>query len=160
MPTPQAPPTDLSASFPSPVPGQDSFIGAFTVQFLLEGAAFWGTPRHLVNRTNHSFFQMNIPQRDISTAEAGKLVLAKLDRVLRGAKAPQKLIQAALIPVFGIRWDAQVIKRITRNRLCEILYKLRNSKLDAPTYRRVSLSFGSRPVKPSVTFRPPGLPGG
>ena len=73
---------------------------------------------------------MNIPQRDIATAEAAKLVLKNLDNALRDTKAPKKLIQAALIPVFGIRWDAQVIRRITRDRLCAILCALRNSNLD------------------------------
>ena len=82
---------------------------------------------------------MNIPQRDIATAEAAKLVLRSLDNTLKDTKAPMKLIQAALIPVFGIRWNAQVIRRITRERLCNILSRLRNSKLDPLTYRRVSL---------------------
>ena len=56
------------------------------------------------------FSNMNIPQRDITTAEAAKLVLRNLDNTLRDTKAPKKLIQTALIPVFGIRWDAQVIE--------------------------------------------------
>ena len=86
---------------------------------------------------------MNIPQRDIATAEAAKLVLGNLERTLRDTKAPRKLIQLAIIPVFGIRWDAQVIRRLTRNRLCRILCSLRNSKLDPLTYRRVSLLWHS-----------------
>ena len=86
---------------------------------------------------------MNIPQRDIATAEAAKLALASLERTLRDTQAPKKLIQKAIIPIFGIRWNAQVTRRITRNRLCAILYKLRNSKLDPLTYRRVSLFWQS-----------------
>ena len=82
---------------------------------------------------------MNIPQRDIATAEAAKLVLSSLQRVLSDTKAPRKLTQSDLIPVFGIRWGAQVIRRITSARLCNILCSLRNSKLDPLTYRLVSL---------------------
>ena len=82
---------------------------------------------------------MFIPQRDIATAEAAKLVLSKLEKVLSDTKAPCKLIQNAIIPVFGIRWDQAVYRRVTRNRLCSILCSLRNSKLDKETYRRVSL---------------------
>ena len=82
---------------------------------------------------------MYIPQRDIATAEAAKLVLSRLQKVLSDTKAPCKLIQNAIIPVFGIRWDAAVYRRVTRDRLCSILYALRNSKLDKETYRRVAL---------------------
>ena len=93
--------------------------------------------------TNHLFLHMDIPQRDIATAEAAKLVLQGLERALRDTNALKKLLQAALIPVFGIRWDAQVIGRVTRGRLCEILRLLRNSKLDPVNYRRVSLLWHS-----------------
>ena len=34
---------------------------------------------------------MNIPQRDIATAKAEKLVLGNLERTLRDAEAPKKL---------------------------------------------------------------------
>ena len=82
---------------------------------------------------------MNIPQRDIETAEAAKLVLSNLERALHDTKAPEKLLQAALLPVFGIIWDSQVIRSITRDRLCRILCSLRNSKLGPASYRKVSL---------------------
>ena len=88
--------------------------------------------------SNH-FFSMNIPQRDIATAEAAKLVLSKLQRTLLDTKASKKLIQASLIPVFGVRRDAQVIRRVTSARMCRILCSLRNSRHDALSYRRVSL---------------------
>ena len=81
---------------------------------------------------------MNIPQRDIATREAAKLVLANLQKVLADATSPTKLIRNAAIPAFGIRWDARVISRVKSGRLCNILWSLRNSKLHAPTYGRVS----------------------
>ena len=62
---------------------------------------------------------------------------------MRDTNAPKKLLQKAIIPVFGIRWNAQVIRRITSNRLCKILCSLRNSKLDALTYRRLTLFWHS-----------------
>ena len=80
---------------------------------------------------------MHIPQRDIATAEAAKLVLSNLQRVLADTTSPEKLIQDAPIPVFGIRWDSQVYRRVARNRICRKLCSLRNSKLDSITYRRV-----------------------
>ena len=80
---------------------------------------------------------LDIPQRDIATAEAAKLVLANLQKVLRDTTSPLKLIQQALIPVFGIRWDVRVVRRITRNVLCNILWSLRNSKLSKTDYERV-----------------------
>ena len=82
---------------------------------------------------------MHIHQRDIATAEAEKLVLANIQKVLADTTYPKKLIQDARIPVFGIRWGAAVYRRITRDRLCRILRSIRNSKLDSLTYRRMSL---------------------
>ena len=82
---------------------------------------------------------MHIPQRDIATAEAAKLVLSRLQGVLPDTTSPKKLIKNASIPIFGIRWDAAVIRRVTRDRLCAVLCPLRNTKLDSETYRRISL---------------------
>lgn len=81
---------------------------------------------------------MHIPQRDIATAAAADLALASLQKVLSDTKSSNKLIQSALIPIFGIRWGAQVIRRM-EGKLRGILRKLRNSNLDSETYRRVSL---------------------
>ena len=77
--------------------------------------------------------------REIATAEAAKLVLTKLQKVLSDTTSHKKLIQSALVPVFGIRWGAQAIGRITRDTLRRILWTLRNSKLDAETYQTASL---------------------
>ena len=81
---------------------------------------------------------MHIPQRDIDTSEEAKLFMANLQKVLADATSPKKLIREALIPAFGIRWDAQVIRSVEGGRLRRITRSLRNSKLDALTYRMVS----------------------
>ena len=90
--------------------------------------------------TNQSFSEnMHIPQRDVATAEEANLALSSLQKVLSDTTPPKKLIRNALIPVFSIRWGAQVIRRVTRDRLCRVLCSLRNSKLDSDTYRKISL---------------------
>ena len=81
---------------------------------------------------------MHIPQRDIATAEAAKLALSSLQKVLPDTTSPEKLIRNALIPVFGIRRDALAFRRVTMDRLGRVLCSLRNSKLDSETYRGIS----------------------
>ena len=72
---------------------------------------------------------MDIPHRYLATAHAARLVIDRLRTHLMGTSTPRnKLIEAA-IPVFGIRWDAQGINRIGSERLCDILWSLRNSEL-------------------------------
>ena len=81
---------------------------------------------------------MHIPQMDVATGEAAKLVISNLQRALAATTSPGNLILAALVPIFGIRWDAQVTRRVTSARLRSVLCSLRNSKLRALTYQRVS----------------------
>ena len=80
---------------------------------------------------------MEIPNRDLATARAAELVLANLERQLVDPTNPIKLISQALLPVFGIRWDADVIRRVSPGRLRKILWSLRNSKLSTQDYNRV-----------------------
>ena len=80
---------------------------------------------------------MEIPHREIATSDAAKLVRANLQRVLAATSSPKKEITNAVTPIFGIRWDAQVVRRVTADRLREILWSLRNSKLDTANYQRV-----------------------
>ena len=80
---------------------------------------------------------MQVPQVEIATSEAARLVLCNLERVIRDVSTPLEYIRGALVPIFGIRWDAQIIRRIGSERLREILWPRRNSKLGEATYGRV-----------------------
>ena len=80
---------------------------------------------------------MDIHQREIATAAAAQLVLSNLQRVLSDTSTPKKEIAASAIPVFGTRWGALAIRRVTARRLRNILLPLRNSKLDNANYRRI-----------------------
>ena len=82
---------------------------------------------------------MHIPQWDIAAGQAEELVRDNMRKVSRGTPSPKKLIQDALIPVFGIRWDASAGRRVKSTRICNIIWHIRNSKLDSLTYRGISL---------------------
>ena len=73
---------------------------------------------------------MHIPQREVATAEAAKLVVSRLQTVLADLSSPKKMIVDAALPIFGIRWNAAVIRRVGKEPLRRILWSLRNSKLD------------------------------
>ena len=80
---------------------------------------------------------MHIPQREIATSDAAKLVLSNLQKVLADTSSPKKEITAAVTPIFGIRRGAQVVRRVTAERLRKILWSSRNSKIDNTNYLRV-----------------------
>ena len=80
---------------------------------------------------------MDIPNRDIATAEASGLVLARLRRVFVDATSPKNPTPQAIVPIFGIRWYVRVVRRITFGRLWGILWSLRNSKIDQGGYGKV-----------------------
>ena len=81
---------------------------------------------------------MEIANREIVTTSAASLVMGKLPRVISGKLASNATRATALVPVFGIRWSAAVIRRILGRRLCGILGLLRNSKLPQANYNRVA----------------------
>ena len=60
---------------------------------------------------------MVISQRELPTAAAEKQVLPNLQRVLADTSSPMQDIAADAVPIFGIRCDDQVIRRVTANRL-------------------------------------------
>ena len=62
-----------------------------------------------------------IVNRDIATAAAAELALGHLNRSLRPTVASSKLLEAAIIPIIGIRWSAQVIRRVGSRKLNGIL---------------------------------------
>ena len=78
-----------------------------------------------------------IPHREIATVDAAMLVLGNLERVLRDVSSAKKQITAALTPAFGIRWGAQIVRKINSKRLCDILWSLGDSKLEKSNYQRI-----------------------
>ena len=85
---------------------------------------------------------MEAPQRELATTDASKLVLSSLERVLRDTSSTKKQIEDALAPVFGIRWDAQIVREIHSDRMCNIIASLRNSKLGKSNYQRIVTFWG------------------
>ena len=81
---------------------------------------------------------MEIPHREIATTDAAELILSDLEKLLRDTSPTKKKIDDGLIPVLGVKWNAQVIRGVTANRLREILWSIRNSKLGKIYYRRIS----------------------
>ena len=81
---------------------------------------------------------MEIPHRDLATAQAARLVLNNLAKHLFCRSTTRKQLIEALIPVFGIRWDVRVLRRIGTKRLLELLCALRNSAVPRPEYDRIS----------------------
>ena len=81
---------------------------------------------------------MDLPNRDIATAEAAALALAPLMLALKDHSVSRDKIALALRPLFGIRWSRAVIKRVGSGHLCKILSALRNSSLSPVDYERIS----------------------
>ena len=87
---------------------------------------------------------MDFPNRAPSTAAAANLILASLQRVARDAQASESAPAAASIPVFGIRWPVEVIRRggstnVDGSRYLNNLPLLfRNHKIKMVDYNRVS----------------------
>ena len=80
---------------------------------------------------------MLIPHRDLATSGAANLVITQLVKVLGGTTPPKKTIIQAVIPIFGIRWNATVLRRVGKEKLRKVSWPLRNSKLDLGTYLKV-----------------------
>ena len=76
---------------------------------------------------------------ELATWEAAMLAADNLQRVLAGASSPKKLLIKAAIPLFGIRWNAQAVRRVGADRLLRILWSMRQSKLQYETYGRIRL---------------------
>ena len=81
---------------------------------------------------------MDLPNRDIATAEAATLALAPLMLVLKDRSASHLKIATALRPLFGIRRSRAVIKKVGSGHLCKILSAIRNSNLSQTDYDRLS----------------------
>ena len=64
---------------------------------------------------------------------------------------PRNRSQLLRPPCFGLRWDAQIVRRINSKRLCDALWSLRNSKLDKTNYQRI-VSFWGESQKSEPSF--------
>ena len=102
---------------------------------------------------------MEVPHREISIIQSAKLILANLERTLRDLSSTKKQINAALIPAFGIKWDAQIIRGVTADRLREILCSLRNSQLEKHTTEKYP-SYGKLRRNLNPSFHKAGGNGG
>ena len=80
---------------------------------------------------------MNIAQRDIADAAASKVVLDNLQMFLDDTASSRKLISLSLVPFCGIRWSAKIVRRVASDRIREIPWPIRNSKLDKQIYERI-----------------------
>ena len=80
---------------------------------------------------------MEIPHRDLATARAADLVVKNLGATLNDTTASAKKLSDAIIPLFGIRWNIDVIRRVGARELRHVLWRLRNSKLSDRDYNRV-----------------------
>ena len=80
--------------------------------------------------------------------------MAHLNRAIRSTSDTSELLGEAAIPVYGIRWPTQVIRRIGHRKINGSLFLLRNPKLSQTSYARVAqLRKGALLV--SLTFPPP-----
>lgn len=79
---------------------------------------------------------MEIPHRDLATAQSARLVLSNLPKHLFCRSTPRKQLVEAIIPVFGIRWDIHVIRRVGAKRLIGIAIAPRNSAIPTADYNR------------------------
>ena len=55
---------------------------------------------------------MIVPNREIATGEASELVLNSLPKVVLAATSAERQIAEAVVPLFGIRRNAQAIRRV------------------------------------------------
>ena len=79
-----------------------------------------------------------ISNRDIAIAAAAELALAHLNLSIRATPATSLLLEQAIVPIFGIRWSAQALRRVGTSSLNEILCLLRNSPLSQASYARLA----------------------
>ena len=73
-----------------------------------------------------------------ATIAASDLVLKNVERTLRDTSTPINRIRAALVPLFGIQWNKQVICGLAANRFNDILKKLRNRGIDTTSYDKLA----------------------
>ena len=80
---------------------------------------------------------MAIPHRELAKSQAARFAINNIEKHISRSSSTIKQPEEAIIPVFGIRWDTQVIRRVGSKRLCGILAFIRNSKAPQATYNKV-----------------------
>ena len=79
-----------------------------------------------------------IVNRDIATSAAAELTLPNLKKSLNASPCPSKLLEEAIIPIFGITRSARIVRRLGSRKLNGLLCLLRNSTLSQSSYARVA----------------------
>ena len=81
---------------------------------------------------------MEVGKINCATIAASDLALKHVERTINPVGVPLKSMRAALVPLFGIQWNKQVIFGLTTNRFNNILKKLRQRGLDQTTYDKMT----------------------
>ena len=79
-----------------------------------------------------------IHHRAAATAASASLAPDALRKVVVGRSASAFALARAIAPVFGIRWSAELVRRVGPRRLNGLLAMLRNSKLTQENYNGVA----------------------
>lgn len=90
--------------------------------------------------TKNSFFldhNIDIPSRDVATAEAALLALSPLVRILKNRDARVNDISSTLRPLVGISWSAAAIRRVGCRQINAIILPLTYSRLGSTDYSRI-----------------------
>ena len=80
---------------------------------------------------------MHIPNREVATWGGSQACSLGDPGDFSGYFRPKKMLIDAIIPIFGIRWNAHVMRRVGGESLREIPWSLCNSKLDKASYSEV-----------------------
>ena len=81
---------------------------------------------------------MDIGKSNTATISAADLLLSRAERMIISSDSSLKTMRAALIPLFGIQRNKQIICAIATNRLNSLLQMLRNRSLGQSTYDKLS----------------------
>lgn len=79
--------------------------------------------------------------RESATAQAADLVLNHFDKSLNCPQADGKISHAPPSPLFGIRRNTAVLRKITSNRTNQLLLKARNSAFPLSDYNAMAALF-------------------
>ena len=74
-----------------------------------------------------------IKNRAIATADAAKLVLSGLEKVVEDTGASAKALSEAVFPLYGIRWNMETCQRVGPE-IRHLIWRLRNSKMSPSNY--------------------------
>ena len=84
---------------------------------------------------------MFVVDREDATAQAADLAIHHFDKALNDPQPHPKKLASAAIPLFGIRWNTAVLRKITPSRINKLLLKARNSLLPISDYNALTALF-------------------